>query len=468
MSLLWAEVMWPLYDTCLSRTFESCTVRWRDVRWTNPTLLSRQVLTRSWATSGATGRKWRRGTERRRTATSWSVRWGRITCSGELTGHSVPSTCVSHVCVCVCVLQEAQCVSSRLSPEEEQVEALKAECNDTGCKIQSLQAETESIRALVRRTQINTLIINLINELMNNRSIIVSLQKRGLENSLSDARHWHDMELQNLGSVVAKLEAELADVNGEIEQQRRDYDTLLSNKQRLEQEIGMYHGVLDGEESRFLPANTPWVTGTNDKTSDSWKPTCVKMSLSHIYLFRCLGRVSEPEGAESRTESGPPCSSQWSLRTTWGDWSMKRLCRRTSVTFWVSHCPKHPRSSSVPSTWGSHLSQTSEEFGWIRACPAASPRDNLIGARHAVDLPETHTWTHDQVMVSWAFRPVINSQRIVWHWEPEICVTLWQWSDDITAAVWYFLINKLNSLTFSGVVTFCRQQQKGLFVTVWT
>uniref|UniRef100_A0A672FMB1 Beaded filament structural protein 2, phakinin n=1 Tax=Salarias fasciatus TaxID=181472 RepID=A0A672FMB1_SALFA len=82
-------------------------------------------------------------------------------------------------------------------------------------------------------------------------------EKRGLENSLGDARHWHDMELQNLGSVVAKLEAELADVRGEIEQQRRDYDTLLSNKQRLEQEISMYHGILDGEESRFQPAETP-------------------------------------------------------------------------------------------------------------------------------------------------------------------------------------------------------------------
>lgn len=50
--------------------------------------------------------------------------------------------------MCV-LLQEAQCVTKRLSPEEEQVEALKAECNETGCKIQSLQAETESIRALV-------------------------------------------------------------------------------------------------------------------------------------------------------------------------------------------------------------------------------------------------------------------------------------------------------------------------------
>ncbi|XP_030016272.1 phakinin [Sphaeramia orbicularis] len=122
--------------------------------------------------------------------------------------------------------KEAQCVSSRLSPEEEQVEALKAECSDAGAKIQSLQAEIESMRAL----------------------------KRGLENSQSDARHWHDMELQNLGSVVAKLEAELGDIRGEIEQQRRDYDTLLSNKQRLEQEIGMYHGILDGEENRFQPA----------------------------------------------------------------------------------------------------------------------------------------------------------------------------------------------------------------------
>lgn len=43
-------------------------------------------------------------------------------------------------------------MNSRLSPEEKEVEALKAECTDTGCKIQSLQAETESIRALVRYT----------------------------------------------------------------------------------------------------------------------------------------------------------------------------------------------------------------------------------------------------------------------------------------------------------------------------
>ncbi|XP_032421007.1 phakinin isoform X2 [Xiphophorus hellerii] len=124
--------------------------------------------------------------------------------------------------------KEAPCAASRLSAEEQQAEALKAECSDVSCRIQSLQAETESIRAL----------------------------KRGLENSLSDARHWHDVELQNLGSVVARLEAELSDVRSEIEQQRRDFDMLLSNRQRLEQQIGLYHGILDGEEDRFLPSNT--------------------------------------------------------------------------------------------------------------------------------------------------------------------------------------------------------------------
>ncbi|KAF7643703.1 hypothetical protein LDENG_00235000 [Lucifuga dentata] len=125
--------------------------------------------------------------------------------------------------------KQVQCVGSRRSPEEQEVEVLRNECTETGCKIQSLQAEAESIRAL----------------------------KRGLENSLSDARHWHNVEMQNLGSVVVKLQAELADVRGDIEQQRCDYEMLLSNKQHLEQEIHLYHGILDGEESRFLPTHLP-------------------------------------------------------------------------------------------------------------------------------------------------------------------------------------------------------------------
>ncbi|KAK3546128.1 hypothetical protein QTP70_024492, partial [Hemibagrus guttatus] len=117
-------------------------------------------------------------------------------------------------------------VDKKLSQEEKELENLKTECTDANTKIQSLHAETESMRAL----------------------------KRGLENSLNDAKHWHDIELQNLGSVIGKLESELADVRGDIEQQQHDYETLLNNKKRLEMEIEMYHGILDGEENRFQPS----------------------------------------------------------------------------------------------------------------------------------------------------------------------------------------------------------------------
>uniref|UniRef100_A0A8D0BUD0 Beaded filament structural protein 2 n=1 Tax=Salvator merianae TaxID=96440 RepID=A0A8D0BUD0_SALMN len=105
--------------------------------------------------------------------------------------------------------------------EEELVESLRVEFHETTCKIQSLQAETESLRTL----------------------------KRGLENSLYDAKHWHDIELQNLGSVITKLEAEVGEIRMETEQQQRDRETLLSIKSQLEKDIAAYHCLLDKEES---------------------------------------------------------------------------------------------------------------------------------------------------------------------------------------------------------------------------
>ncbi|XP_059584761.1 phakinin isoform X2 [Alligator mississippiensis] len=105
--------------------------------------------------------------------------------------------------------------------EEELVESLRTEFHDTACKIQSLQAETESLRTL----------------------------KRGLENSLYDAKHWHDIELQNLGSVINKLEAEMGEIKAETEQQQRDRENLLSHKLQLENDIATYHCLLDGEAS---------------------------------------------------------------------------------------------------------------------------------------------------------------------------------------------------------------------------
>ncbi|XP_028926943.1 phakinin [Ornithorhynchus anatinus] len=114
--------------------------------------------------------------------------------------------------------EAAQAVRSK---EEELVDSLRAEFRDTTCKIQSLQAETESLRTL----------------------------KRGLENSLYDAKHWHDIELQNLGSVITKLETELGEIRVEIEQQQRDRENLLSSKIQLEKDIVSYHCLLDVEGS---------------------------------------------------------------------------------------------------------------------------------------------------------------------------------------------------------------------------
>ena len=45
---------------------------------------------------------------------------------------------------------------------------------------------------------------------------------------MHDAQHGHDMELQNLGAVVGRLEAELAEIRSETEQQQQERAHLLA------------------------------------------------------------------------------------------------------------------------------------------------------------------------------------------------------------------------------------------------
>ncbi|KAK2090333.1 Phakinin [Saguinus oedipus] len=75
------------------------------------------------------------------------------------------------------------------------------------------------------------------------------LRKRGLENTLHDAKHWHDMELQNLGAVVGRLEAELSEIRAEAEQQQQERAHLLARKCQLQKDVASYHALLDREES---------------------------------------------------------------------------------------------------------------------------------------------------------------------------------------------------------------------------
>nr|XP_003224016.3 PREDICTED: phakinin isoform X2 [Anolis carolinensis] len=117
--------------------------------------------------------------------------------------------------------QPTETIPTVRTQEEELAETLRAEFHETACKIQSMQAEIESLRTL----------------------------KRGLENSLYDAKHWHDIELQNLGSVITKLEVEVGEIRAETEQHQRDREALLIIKTQLEKDIATYHCLLDKEES---------------------------------------------------------------------------------------------------------------------------------------------------------------------------------------------------------------------------
>nr|XP_036286411.1 phakinin isoform X2 [Pipistrellus kuhlii]KAF6334865.1 beaded filament structural protein 2 [Pipistrellus kuhlii] len=108
--------------------------------------------------------------------------------------------------------------------EEERLAAARrrAELQGATCQAQSLQAETESLRAL----------------------------KRGLENTLQDAKHWHDLELQNLGAVVRRLEAELQEMREEVERQQQTRKHLLAHRCQLQRDVASCHDLLDREESR--------------------------------------------------------------------------------------------------------------------------------------------------------------------------------------------------------------------------
>ncbi|XP_063122070.1 phakinin isoform X3 [Rattus norvegicus] len=117
--------------------------------------------------------------------------------------------------------KQTEVVHVSQTQEEKLAAALSVELHDTSRQVQSLQAETESLRAL----------------------------KRGLENTLHDAKHWHDMELQNLGAVVGRLEAELAEIHSETEQQQQERAHLLACKGQLQKDVASYHALLDREES---------------------------------------------------------------------------------------------------------------------------------------------------------------------------------------------------------------------------
>nr|XP_034363823.1 keratin-like protein KRT222 isoform X2 [Arvicanthis niloticus] len=61
----------------------------------------------------------------------------------------------------------------------------------------------------------------------------------------------YQMQLQDLESVIGRLEKELQEVRRGIERQLQEHEMLLNTKMRLEQEIATYRRLLEQEEIRY-------------------------------------------------------------------------------------------------------------------------------------------------------------------------------------------------------------------------
>lgn len=54
------------------------------------------------------------------------------------------------------------------------------------------------------------------------------------------------MEMEKYNGIIIRLEEELTNLRGNIQQQTQEYEALLNMKMKLEAEISAYKGLLDG------------------------------------------------------------------------------------------------------------------------------------------------------------------------------------------------------------------------------
>ncbi|KAM4691888.1 uncharacterized protein WCC33_016695 [Rhinophrynus dorsalis] len=79
--------------------------------------------------------------------------------------------------------------------------------------------------------------------------------KAALENSLAETEGRYCAQLAQIQALIQNVEAELANLRSEIEDQNREYKILLDIKSRLENEINTYRRLLDGQNINLA---IPW------------------------------------------------------------------------------------------------------------------------------------------------------------------------------------------------------------------
>ncbi|XP_062893258.1 keratin, type I cytoskeletal 17-like [Mobula hypostoma] len=160
------------------------------------------------------------------------------------------------------------------------LQSARAELTDARRQWQSLQLETESLRAL----------------------------RKGLERSLRATEQRHERRVRDLAGVVEELEGELREVRTDIRRQVWKHELLLNTKMRLEGEIARYRGLLDGEEGSLASSGA-----VGSQSSHTWLrqktvtlPSAVVMEASLEQRIETVATQEIPShDAESESAKAP-------------------------------------------------------------------------------------------------------------------------------------------------------------------
>ncbi|XP_069567238.1 keratin, type I cytoskeletal 18-like isoform X2 [Brachyistius frenatus] len=101
---------------------------------------------------------------------------------------------------------------------------------------------TEALQgANMEKSDLSRQIQNLQIELASQQSL-----KAALEDTLHNTELRNNIETEKYNAIIVRLEEELTNLRGNIQQQTQDYEALLNMKMKLEAEISTYKTLLDG------------------------------------------------------------------------------------------------------------------------------------------------------------------------------------------------------------------------------
>ncbi|XP_033911535.2 keratin, type I cytoskeletal 19-like [Acipenser ruthenus] len=134
---------------------------------------------------------------------------------------------------------------------KDKFDALNQQVSSSTEALQSSKTEVSELKRTIQSLQI---------ELQSHLSL-----KEALEGTLSETEQRYAAQLQQLQSIIFRLENDLSQGREDMRRQSDDYKALLDIKTRLEMEIAEYRRLLDGEE-RAPVQRAPVVTTRKVKT----------------------------------------------------------------------------------------------------------------------------------------------------------------------------------------------------------